>query len=108
MLSTIKIETDLLSLTEILNQTGNPTVAALILAGDYVEPEVHRVNKLSTPEKDKEREEYIFISYDKWKDEVSWKSEKRWTSEMKRENWNRLDSIESVLLPQVEEMIEIL
>jgi hypothetical protein len=108
MLSTIKIETDLLSLTEILNQTGNPTVATQILDGTYQEPDICRFDMASSPDKEGKREHYIFISYDKWKDEVSWRSENRWSNTMKRETWNALDSWDAVLLPQVEELLEIL
>jgi hypothetical protein len=102
MISLIKIETDLLSLTEILNKTGNPTVATQILDGSYQEPDICRFNMASSPDKEGNREEYTFEGYDKWKDEVLYKGKNRWSNEMNRENWNRLDSWESVLHAAIE------
>jgi hypothetical protein len=97
MISLITIQTDLVSLNEILDKTGNPTVATQILDGTYQEPILGRFNMASSPNKEGKREEYTFEGYDKWKDEVVYKSETRWSNTMKRETWNCLDSWASVL-----------
>ena len=46
MISKITIETDLVSLNEVLNQTGNPEVAVQILNGTYQEPEIPKLTGL--------------------------------------------------------------
>ena len=97
MISLITIQTDLVSLNEILDKTGNPTVATQILDGTYQEPDVCRFNMASSPNKEGKREEYIFQGYNKWKDEVTYKSESRWSSSLERVKWNALDSWASVL-----------
>ena len=97
MIGKITIETDLESLNEILNATGNPTVATQILNGTYQEPEIYKADRASTPvRKDQEREQYVFISYDKWKDQVKYKEVGRWTEKMDREDWEKLDFWEDV------------
>lgn len=97
MIGKITIETDLVSLNEILNATGNPTVATQILNGTYQEPEIYKADRASTPvRKDQEREQYVFISYDKWKDQVKYKEVGRWTEKMDREDWEKLDFWEDV------------
>jgi hypothetical protein len=106
MISKITIETDLESLNEILNQTGNPTVATQILNGTYQEPEIYKADRASSPDKDGERKQYIFISYDKWKDQVKYKNGRGWTDEMDRGVWEKLDIWEDVLDSQVHETID--
>jgi hypothetical protein len=97
MISKITIETDIMSLNEILNQTGNPTVATQILNGTYQEPEIDTSDRASTPvRKDQEREQYVFISYNKWKDEVTYKNCRGWSEKMDREVWEKLDVWEEV------------
>lgn len=96
MISKITIETDIMSLNEILNQTGNPTVATQILNGTYQEPEIDTRDRASSPYKDEERNQYVFISYDKWKDQVKYKKVGRWDDEMSRKEWMKLDLWEEV------------
>ena len=92
MIGKITIETDLESLNEILNATGNPTVATLILNGTYQEPVIDTRDRASTPlREDAERKQYIFISYDKWRDEVKYKEVGRWEQEISRKQWMKLD-----------------
>ena len=108
MISKITIETDLVSLNEVLNATGNPTVATLILNGTYQEPEIYTADRASTPvRKDQEREQYVFISYDKWKDEVTYKNSRGWSEKMDREVWENLDLWEYVMNSQVDEMDDV-
>ena len=108
MISKITIETDLESLNEILNQTGNPTVATQILNGTYQEPEFYKADRASTPvRKDQEREQYVFISYDKWKDAVKYKNCRGWSENMDREVWEKLDFWEDVMNSQVDEMDDV-
>ena len=97
MIGKITIETDLESLNEILNATGNPTVATQIFNGTYQEPEFYKADRASTPvRKDQEREQYVFISYDKWKDAVKYKNSRGWSEKMDREVWEKLDMWEDV------------
>ena len=107
MISKITIETDLESLNEILNQTGNPTVATQILNGTYQEPEIYMADRASSPDRDKERKQYIFVSYDKWKDHVKYKNGRGWTNEMDRGAWERLELWEDVMNSQVHEMDDV-
>jgi len=67
--STIKIETDLITLMDVLNQTGNPTVAIEILNGTYKAPEICTGDKLRLGHKD-EPIKLTYASYDRFKDEV--------------------------------------
>ena len=90
--STIKIETDLITLMKVLNQTGNPTVAIQILNGTYQEPEFCKDNRASSPSKNGTREEYIFESYDIWTDIVHYKvSEHYYSKDTSRAQWEKLD-----------------
>jgi len=91
MISKITIETDLVSLNEVLNQTGNPEVAVQILNGTYQEPEISKADRASSPDRDGERKQYTFVSYNKWKDEVKYKNGRGWTDEMDRNVWEKLD-----------------
>jgi hypothetical protein len=95
--STIKIETDLIALLEVLEKTRNSTVAIQMLDGTYQEPDVCMFNMASSPDKEGNRTEYKYKGYDKWKDEVSYYSEHSYNREMNRETWNALDSWASVL-----------
>jgi hypothetical protein len=103
--STIKIETDLITLMEVLVKTGNSTVAIQMLDGSYQDPEVCMFNMASSPDKEGKRTEYKYKGYDKWKDEVSYSNEHSYGREMNRETWNALDSWASVLDVQAEEEI---
>ena len=103
--STIKIETDLITLMEVLVKTGNSTVAIQMLDGSYQEPEVCMFNMASSPDKEGKRTEYKYKGYHKWKDEVSYSSENSYNREMNRETWNALDSWASVLDVQAEEEV---
>ena len=97
MIGKITIETDLESLNEILNQTGNPTVATQIFNGTYQEPEIDTRDRASDPlREDAPRKQYVFISYDKWKDQVKYKEVGRWTEKIDREDWEKLDLWEEV------------
>jgi hypothetical protein len=107
MISLIKIETDLVSLNEILNQTGNPDVATQILNGTYQEPEIYKADRASTPlREDAPRKQYVFISYNKWRDEVKYKEVGRWEEEISRKQWEKLDLWEDVVNSQVPETID--
>ena len=107
MISLIKIETDLVSLNEILNQTCNPDVATQILNGTYQEPEIYKADRASTPlREDAPRKQYVFISYNKWRDEVKYKEVGRWEEEISRKQWEKLDLWEDVVNSQVPETID--
>lgn len=96
MISNINIDTNITSLLEVLGQTGNPEVAIKILDGTYKEPVFDKSDRASTPDKDGKMQQYIFISYDKWKDEVHYKPANSWQKEMKRESWEKLELWESL------------
>ena len=106
MISKITIETDLVSLNEVLNATGNPTVATLILNGTYQEPEFYKADRASSPDKDGNRNQYIFVSYNKWKDEVHYTYKGSWARDMSREAWENLDFWEDVMNSQVDETVD--
>ena len=90
--STIKIETDLISLMKVLDKTGNPTVAIQILDGTYQFPEFCVADTASSPSKNGTRERYIFEDYNIWTDEVIYKVEgSHWTRDMPRKHWEILD-----------------
>ena len=90
--STIKIETDLVTLMKVLDKTGNPTVAIQILNGTYEEPEICMADSASSPSKDGTREQYIFESYDIWTDMVHYKVPGQYYSrDMSRAQWEKLD-----------------
>ena len=91
MISLIKIETDIQSLNEVLNQTGNPTVAVQILNGTYQDPEICTGDRASVPDKEGNIKQFIFVSYDKWTDEVSYTYKGSWVSKMSRVSWNNLE-----------------
>lgn len=103
MISLITIQTDLLSLTEILNQTGNLIVAAQILDGTYVEPVIDKFNKFSSPDKEGNQKEYQFINYNKWSDIVCYRDV--YSREMPRETWNALYN--TFVVDEIEEPNEL-
>jgi hypothetical protein len=106
--STIKIETDLITLMKVLDKTGNPTVAFQILNGTYQEPEFCKEDTASPPNKNGTREQYIFESYDIWTDEVRYKvSGSFYTRNMPREHWHKLDIWWHVLDSQIHEMDDV-
>ena len=105
MIGTIKIETDIQSLNEVLSQTGNPTLAVQILDGTYQEPEICTGDRASEPDNDGNRKQFIFVSYDKWKDEVHYTTKGSWTREMSRVYWEKLELWYDVNKPQVHEDI---
>jgi hypothetical protein len=94
MISKITIETDITSLMEVLNKTGNAKVATQILNGTYLEPVHYKGTVASNPDKDGNRKPYTFVSYNKWDDTISYNDEehKNWVREMTREGWNTLSS----------------
>lgn len=92
MISTIKIETDLITLMKVLEKTGNATLAAQILDGKYQEPEFCTADKASSKDKDGNCERLTFIKYDNWKDEVHYKHPSRWSGEMSLSAWQKLTS----------------
>ena len=94
MISTIKIETDLITLMEVLEKTGNVTVAAQVLNGTYKEPEFFEGDKASPKDKDGKCDRLSFIRYDKWKDEVHYTYPNSWEREMKLSAWYELTSWE--------------
>lgn len=90
--STIKIETDLITLMKVLDKTGNPTVAIQILNGTYQEPEFCMADRASSPSKNGTREQYIFESYDIWTDMVHYRSSEHYYSrDMSRAVWEKLE-----------------
>jgi hypothetical protein len=91
--STIKIETDLITLMKVLDKTGNPTVAIQILNGTYQEPEFCKADRASSPnKKDGTKDQFIFESYDIWTDIVHYKApEHYWSREMSRAQWEKLE-----------------
>jgi len=91
MINKITIETDIISLMEVLNQTGNSTVATQILNGTYEEPRFDRSDRASVPDKDGKVRQFFFVSYDKWKDEVHYNYTDSWVREMSREAWSKLE-----------------
>lgn len=106
--STIKIETDLITLMKVLDKTGNPTVAIQILNGTYQEPEFCKDNRASSPSKDGTREEYIFESYDIWTDIVHYKTPGQyWSKEMSRAQWEKLELWAWVMNSQIHEMDDV-
>ena len=101
MVHTVKIEVDLMSLMEVLNQTGNPTVAVQILNGTYQEPEIYKADRASSPDKDGNLHRCIFVSYDRWIDVVHYKYKDGWARQMSREKWADLELWEDVMNSQV-------
>ena len=96
--STIKIETDLVTLMEVLDKTGNSTVAIQLLNGTYQEPEFCRADRASSPLKDGAREQYIFEYYDMWKDQVHYRRPgTHWGSDMSRIQWDNLELWQDVI-----------
>jgi hypothetical protein len=89
--STIKIEADLITLMEVLEKTGNATVAVQMLNCTYKEPAFNRADRVSHPDKDGKVEQFFFVSYDKWKDEVHYNYKNSWVREMSRESWSKLE-----------------
>jgi hypothetical protein len=57
---TIILHTNLISLLEVLNKTGNPDLAAEILSGEYKEPDIPFLDNAFIE----------FKSYDKWTNSV--------------------------------------
>lgn len=88
--STIKIETDLVTLMEVLNQTGNPTVAIEMLNGTYQEPDICTGDKVKLNNKG-EGVKACFRSYDRFKDKVTAYRDNWGHDEMSRDEWNKLD-----------------
>lgn len=106
--STIKIETDLITLMKVLDKTGNPTVAIQILNGTYQEPEFCTEDRASSPSKNGTREQYIFESYNIWTDEVSYKAVgSHWTRDMPRKHWEKLELWADVMDSQIHEMDDV-
>jgi hypothetical protein len=92
MIGKITIETDFVSLTEILNKTGNPKLAVQILEGTYQEPVIDTRDRASTPlREDAPSKQCVFISYDKWRDEVKYREVGRYEQEIKRKDWEKLE-----------------
>ena len=91
MIHTVKIEVDLESLVEVINNSNNPSVAIKLLNGTYQEPLVYQGDTASPPDKDGKVKKYTFIGYDKWKNEVLFTHEGRWSSDsMTVKAWNSL------------------
>jgi len=88
--STIKIETDLITLMDVLNQTGNPTVAIEILNGTYQAPEICTGDKVKLNHKS-ENVKVCFRSYDRFTDKVTTYRDNWGHDEMSRDEWHRLD-----------------
>lgn len=106
--STIKIETDLITLMKVLDKTGNPTVAIQLLDGTYREPEVCMKDRASSPSKNNgTREQYIFESYDIWADEVHYKTVGSWSREMSRKHWESLELWQDLIDSQIHEMDDV-
>ena len=104
--SKITIETNIVNLLEVLDKTGNPTVAIQILDGTYQEPEFCTADTASSPDKDGNRTRYIFKSYDKWTDKVEYEPENSYTREMSRQSWEKLELWADVLDSQAHETPE--
>lgn len=104
--SKITIETELLNLIEVLEKTGNPTVAVQILDGTYQEPKFCKEDRASVPDRDGNRKQCVFISYDKWTDIVEYRSDNYYSSDMPRENWEKLALWADVLDSQAHETPE--
>ena len=88
--STIKIETDFITLMDVLNQTGNPTVAIQILNGTYQQPDICRADKARAYSKKDELVQMTFKSYDRFKDEVTYYRSGWGHDTIGREEWNKL------------------
>lgn len=88
--STIKIETDLITLMDVLNQTGNPTVAIEILNGTYQTPDICTGDRVKLNHKS-ENVKVCFRSYDRFTDKVTSYRDNWGHDEMSRDEWNRLD-----------------
>ena len=104
--STIKIETDLVTLMKVLDRTGNPTVAIEILNGTYQTPDICMGDKAYF----NHRSEYVraeFVGYDAFSNIVTY-SRKDWgTSDIPLQSWNKLqlwsEYIESTMVPVIDE-----
>lgn len=97
MINKITIETDIKTLMEILQKTGNPNVAADILNGTYQEPEFNSSDRASSPDNEGNRRRLIFESYNKWDDEINYKEKGSYTRQMSRSAWESLDLWEHVM-----------
>jgi len=89
-ISTIKIETDIIALMDVLNQTGNPTVAIAILDGTYQTPDICMGDKAKEFHKKDELIRLSFKSYDRFKDEVTYYRGNWGHDTISRETWNNL------------------
>ena len=105
--STIKIETDIVTLMHVLDKTGNPTVAIQILNGTYQEPEFCKADTASAPDKNGKRTQYIFQFYDIWADAVHYKCDTYYTRDMPRTHWEKLDLWADVMNSQIHEMDDV-
>lgn len=104
--STIKVETDLITLMKVLDKTGNPTVAIQILNGTYKEPEFCKEDRASSPNvKDGSRKQYIFDFYDIWTEQVYYRSPSyNWNSDMPRTEWEKLELWANVMDSQAPDL----
>lgn len=107
--STIKIETDLVTLMEVLDKTGNSTVAIQLLNGTYQEPEFCTGDRASSPLKDGTKERYIFESYNIWTDKVNYKTvgSASWGRDMSRAAWENLELWQDLIDSQIHEMDDV-
>jgi len=78
---------DLDALTEIIMHTPNPDISTEVLCGLYEEPEVSPLISLSYIKDHESRTNYIFISYDKYTNEVKYSYQER----IQRSYWCKND-----------------
>lgn len=84
MVEPIKIQISLSDLLDVINASSNPAIATTILDGSYVNPITHideflpRYHKnyfIKNDDDTQSHYELIFISYNKWSDEVTFKKD---------------------------------
>jgi hypothetical protein len=99
MVEPIKIQIAFADLLDVINSHTNPLVAMAILDGTYVsslqdldlEPRYHKNHTIKKDDDTLDHYELIFISYNKWSDEVTFKKDnpKAWsrTDTMSLQEW---------------------
>jgi len=111
MVTPIKIEISFTDLLDVINSHNNPAIAMAVLDGSYVNPITHldeqlpRYHKNHHIKKDDDTLDHyqlIFISYNKWSDEVTFKKDnpKAWsrTDTMSLQEWRAARDFEPYAL----------
>jgi hypothetical protein len=99
MVEPIKIQISLKDLLDVINAHRNPEIAGAILDGSYVnpithmdeQPRFHESYSIKNDDGTQDHYELIFISYNKWSNEVTFKKShpnaRSWNNTMSLEEW---------------------